>query len=81
MDVQERVVSYLEEEYFVSREKAVLAYQVARREQELLSRLDCRNGFSLYAGIPFCPVCVPTVLSVLRLWRSGKTGWMLTWMP
>ena len=58
VDVQERVVSYLEEEYFVSREKAVLAYQVARREQELLSRLDCRNGFSLYAGIPFCPsVC------------------------
>ena len=58
VDVQERVVSYLEEEYFVSREKAILAYQVARREQELLSRLDCRNGFSLYAGIPFCPsVC------------------------
>ena len=58
VDVQKRVVSYLEEEYFVSREKAVLAYQVARREQELLSRLDCRNGFSLYAGIPFCPsVC------------------------
>ena len=58
VDVQERVVSYLEEEYFVSREKALLAYQVARREQELLSRLDCRNGFSLYAGIPFCPsVC------------------------
>ena len=58
VDAQERVVSYLEEEYFVSREKAVLAYQVARREQELLSRLDCRNGFSLYAGIPFCPsVC------------------------
>ena len=57
-DVQEAVVSYLEEEYFVSREKAVLAYQVARREQELLAKLDCRNGFSLYVGIPFCPsVC------------------------
>ena len=35
------------------------AVQVAHREQDsCLHRLDCRNGFSLYVGIPFCPsVC------------------------
>ena len=31
---------------------------MAARENALLSRLDCEKGFSLYAGIPFCPsVC------------------------
>ncbi len=46
------------QEDFVSREKAELAYEIASREHEILSRLDCTEGFSLYVGIPFCPsVC------------------------
>ena len=56
--LRKSVVSWLEEEYFVSGKKAELSYQTACRERELLSKLDCRNGFSLYVGIPFCPsVC------------------------
>ena len=52
------IIRFMEREYFVSHEKAVLACEVAKREKELLSRLDCEAGFSLYAGIPFCPsVC------------------------
>ena len=31
------------------------AYEIACREKALLDQLDCKNGYSLYAGIPFCP--------------------------
>ena len=55
---QEEAAAFLTDTYYVSGEKARLACEVARRENELLSRLDTRGGFSLYAGIPFCPsVC------------------------
>ena len=54
----EEAAEGLKKDYFVSEEKAYLACEVAKREKELLSRLDCVNGFSLYVGIPFCPsVC------------------------
>ena len=43
---------------FVSEEKAQLACEIAVREKKLLSKLDYKDGFSLYVGIPFCPsVC------------------------
>jgi oxygen-independent coproporphyrinogen-3 oxidase len=32
-----------------------LALNVAKTEKEILDRLDYRNGYSLYIGIPFCP--------------------------
>ena len=55
---REEIIRFFEEEYFVTKEKAELAYETACREHNLLSRLDCENGFSLYVGIPFCPsVC------------------------
>ena len=55
---REEILRSFQEEDFVSREKAELAYEIACREHELLSRLDCAEGFSLYVGIPFCPsVC------------------------
>ena len=57
MDRDEIIRSFQEDD-FVSEEKAVLAYETALREHELLSKLDCEKGFSLYVGIPFCPsVC------------------------
>ena len=55
---QEEAARFLEDTYYVSKEKARLACEVACRENDLLSRLDCKNGFSLYVGVPFCPsVC------------------------
>ena len=44
--------------YYVSRKKAKLSVDIARRERELLSGLcgqDDSPGYSLYIGIPFCP--------------------------
>ncbi|WP_130836536.1 coproporphyrinogen dehydrogenase HemZ [Lachnoclostridium sp. Marseille-P6806] len=42
-------------EHRVSREKAELAADIAVREREILSRIRCEDGYSLYIGIPFCP--------------------------
>ena len=47
--------SYMKETYFASDEKIELSLAVAKRELELLSRIDYENGYSLYVGIPFCP--------------------------
>ena len=55
---QEEITAFLEAEYFVSREKAKLGYEVACHERKLLSQIRHKGGFSLYVGIPFCPsVC------------------------
>lgn len=55
---REEITEFLKKEYFVTTAKAELGYEIACREKELLEKLDCRGGFSLYAGIPFCPsVC------------------------
>lgn len=51
----EEAVSFLQDTYFVSREKAGLSVEIAEREKELLSRIHYENGYSLYIGIPFCP--------------------------
>lgn len=45
----------MQEVSLVSKEKADLAAAIAVRERKLLSELDYENGYSLYAGIPFCP--------------------------
>ncbi len=41
--------------HYVSREKAELSIEIARRERELLAGIHYRGGYSLYIGIPFCP--------------------------
>lgn len=42
----------------LSVKKAQLACEIAVRKKKLLSKLDYKDGFSLYVGIPFCPsVC------------------------
>ena len=51
-------VPWLMDTCMVSREKAILSWMIANKEQEQLALLDCENGYSLYVGIPFCPtVC------------------------
>ncbi len=48
-------VQFMTSDYCVSENKAALATRIAAVEYQLLEKLDYRNGYSLYAGIPFCP--------------------------
>ena len=52
---KEETIRFLEDVFGVSPQKAALGCEIAQRERELLGRLDCQNGWSLYVGIPFCP--------------------------
>ncbi len=52
---EEAVILKMQTEYFVSRKKAELGVDIAKREKELLSSVHFAHGYSLYIGIPFCP--------------------------
>ena len=52
---EEDVLDYMEEEYLASEEKSKLALKIAKREAEVLSEFEYKDGYSLYVGIPFCP--------------------------
>lgn len=52
---EEEILNYMQEVYYVSKEKAGLATDIAIREKKILSKLHYRDGYSLYIGIPFCP--------------------------
>lgn len=55
---EEDFTAWYRDHLLVSPKKAELAWKVAKREKELLDRLDTDCGYSLYVGIPFCPsVC------------------------
>ena len=47
--------NWFRENYMVTKKKAALSVEIAKREKALLERLDYKNGYSLYVGIPFCP--------------------------
>ncbi len=46
---------YMADTYLASPQKIRLSIEIAKRELELLSRIDYQDGYSLYVGIPFCP--------------------------
>lgn len=52
---EEAIFDKMAEEYLCSREKTETSIQIARRELEILTEMDYKNGYSLYIGIPFCP--------------------------
>ena len=52
---EEEAVTWMQEQYRVTKEKSILGLEVAKREKALLEQLDYENGYSLYIGIPFCP--------------------------
>lgn len=52
---EDEIAAFMKEQYHASDEKIALATDIAKRERALLSKLDYRDGFSLYIGIPFCP--------------------------
>ena len=49
------VADYMAKTYLTSQQKIALGLEIAQRERELLQRLDVKEGYSLYIGIPFCP--------------------------
>ena len=51
----EEIFQYMKETYFATDEKIQLSIDIAKRERELLSKIDYESGYSLYIGIPFCP--------------------------
>ena len=52
---KEDIISYMKEQYYCTDEKINLCIEIAERELELLKKVDYKNGYSLYIGIPFCP--------------------------
>lgn len=49
------IAAFMKENYLATDEKIALSIGIAKREKELLSKIDYENGYSLYIGIPFCP--------------------------
>lgn len=47
--------TYMAKTYLASEQKINLGMEIARRELELLQKIDYQDGYSLYVGIPFCP--------------------------
>lgn len=52
---QDEIIDYMKDMYSCSDKKALLAYDIAKREREILSKIHYDEGYSLYIGIPFCP--------------------------
>ncbi len=46
---------YLQNTYYISDEKADLSLLISKNEMDILSKIDYKNGYSIYIGIPFCP--------------------------
>ncbi len=51
----DNIADRLVEVYGCQRQKAELATKVAANEKNILDKSGYENGYSLYAGIPFCP--------------------------
>lgn len=52
---RQEILDVFEKHYQVSHEKALLGFEIAEREREILKDVHYEQGYSLYIGIPFCP--------------------------
>jgi len=70
------IFSHMKDTYYTGNDKIRLSIDIAQREMELIKAIDCRGGYSLYIGIPFCPTtclyCSFTSYPISR-WE-GRTG-------
>lgn len=67
------IAGLFRDRYYVSPEKTALAVMVANRERALLEGISCRDSYSLYVGIPFCPsICLYCTFgaSPLKIWKK-----------
>lgn len=70
---KEEIRRYMKETYYASDKKTELSIDIAKRELELLKKIDYENGYSLYIGIPFCPsICLYCSFSSspIGLWKD-----------
>jgi len=49
------VLRHMQDDLYCSREKSELSLGIAKREKNILSDIDTKEGYSIYIGIPFCP--------------------------
>lgn len=49
------IEEYFRKQYLCSEEKTALSLEIAGRELDILRKIDYKNGYSIYIGIPFCP--------------------------
>lgn len=54
MDLKD-IKEHLKEVYLVSDKRIKLCTDTAKNEFNILKKIDYKNGYSLYIGIPFCP--------------------------
>lgn len=77
---EEVIKEHMATAYNCSKEKIDLSLDVAKKELELLSRLDYKNGYSLYIGIPFCPTtCLYCSFTSypLSMWKKEVDNYLL----
>lgn len=51
----DEAVCFMKKNYYLSDIKAKESVKISRNECNILSKIDYKNGYSLYIGIPFCP--------------------------
>lgn len=51
----EEAIHFMKENYYLSDIKAKESVKISRNELNILDKIDYKNGYSLYVGIPFCP--------------------------
>ena len=73
------IVKRLKAEHAVSDDKAGLSVDIAKRERQILSTINYRDGYSLYIGIPFCPTtclyCSFTSYPI-SAWKNRLKGYL-----
>ena len=54
-EIRNRIIEFYRNNYYVNREKAELAVDIAARELSVIRRIRHEKSYSLYVGVPFCP--------------------------
>lgn len=70
---EEEIWKEMQENYYCSAEKTNLTIETAKKEADMVGRIDRLNGYSLYVGIPFCPTtCAYCSFTSYPLERFGN---------
>lgn len=75
----EEITTFMKEYYKVSDAKTSLSLEVAKREKNILNKIDCKNNYSLYIGVPFCPtICLYCSFSSfpLGVWKKQTDNYV-----
>ena len=76
---KESIYKNLKATYLMSDEKIDLSYKVAAKEKSILDKIDYKDNYSLYIGIPYCPsICSYCSFSAypIKAWQYGKKDYV-----